>query len=171
MMLLPASTARGEAAIDRRFDNIRGQSEPNAPSTNRTFSDWSPSHPFAAGKSLFLPKRRYSGPVIEDVERRVGDDRREADWRTDPGLAQEPAGRRVDEDQSAVRAGDDQASAGQHRARIFDLALLRLRLLELLHLGDPTDVAILPIDAQQLGIVGHDEDPVAGEPRRRNSRR
>src|SRR4029079_13249339 len=51
----------------------------------------------------------------------------------------------------------------------FDFTLFRLRLQELRQLGDPADVAVLAIDANQLAFIGDDEDPVAGKPRRRDA--
>ena len=69
----------------------------------------------------------------------------------------------------AVVARDDQAVAGEDRAEIVDLTLLRLGMLELGQLVDPPDVAVLAVDAQQLGIVGDGEDPVARDPRGRDA--
>src|SRR4051812_17120696 len=69
--------------------------------------------------------------VVVDVERRVRDDRRDADPCAGIRLALEVAGNRVDVDQRAVVTGNDQAIAGEDRPEIIDLALLRLGLLKL----------------------------------------
>src|SRR5213075_2935410 len=88
------------------------------------------------------------------------------DARADADLALDCAVRRIGADQRAVRSSYDQPSAGKKRSRIMDLAMLGLGSDELRQLGEPADLAVLPMDAQQFGIVGDDEDPVAGNPRR-----
>src|SRR5689334_725921 len=122
------------------------------------------------GRGPILSEGRQPAVVVINVERRVGDDRRHADARIQLSLTLERTGDRIDVDDCTVGADDDQAIASQDRARIIDFAALRFGLPELRELVDPADVAICAGYADQLGVVGHDEDPVAGNPRGRNTR-
>ena len=49
--------------------------------------------------------------VVEDIQRRIGNDRSKRDGHLEVRLALESARRRIDEDQRSVRASDDQPSA------------------------------------------------------------
>src|SRR6185503_6149356 len=111
-----------------------------------------------------LPEGVQPTAVVQYVEGRIGDDRRQAYSRAGAGLALEATVGRIDVDEHAIRAGDDQPSAREHRTGIVDLTLLRLRPLELRQLRQPADVAIGPGDAQELAVVGDDEHPVARDP-------
>src|SRR5262249_19571949 len=116
-----------------------------------------------------LPEGVQAGAVVQDVERLVCDNRRQADSRSDVGLALEGPGGGIDVDKGSVGTGDDQAATCKHRPRIIDFALLRLRLHELRKLVDPADMPVLASDAQKPRLVSYDEDPVAGDPGGRNA--
>src|SRR5439155_10766725 len=100
------------------------------------------SRPSPAREEGLSAERGQPAVVVVDVERGIGDDRRQADRSADVGLALKGTRRRIDVDDHAGRAGDDQAAAGEDRARIFDLAALRLGFLELRELIDPADVPV-----------------------------
>src|SRR3982750_1944051 len=110
-------------------------------------------------------KRAQTAVVVVNVECRIRDDWRQADRSAHRRLALERTGRGIDVDDGSGRAGDDEAPAGEHRTRIFDLTLLALRVNELGQLVDPADVPVEARDAEQFRIVGDDKNPVAGDPR------
>ena len=72
-------------------------------------------------------------------------------------------------DQRSIRSNHDQASAGKQRPGITNQPSLGLGVRELRQLREPPDLPALPVNAKQLGIVGGDENPVAGNPRRVDS--
>ena len=102
--------------------------------------------------------------AVENVQRLVCDDRRQADRSTDRSLALDGAIVRIDVDQGALRADHDQTPAGEHRPAIENRPGLFLLVAETGQLRDPANFAAAARDGDQSCIVGDDKGPVADNP-------
>src|SRR5687768_15899552 len=134
-----------------------------------SFAERSPSPPLRGREEQKLTIRDQPSAVGQQVERVVGDYRLEADPAVQLDLALERAAERIDIDQGAVRSGKDQPLAGQHRADIADRPLAVLLVAVAGQLVDPADLAGAAGDRHQLRLVVDRENPVPGDPRRRDS--
>src|SRR5262245_61458459 len=88
-----------------------------------------------------LFERDQARVVGQDIDRLVGDNRRQVRGIRQLLLADDAAVIGRQRDREAARAGDQQAVADQHRAGPIDAVFLFHRILELRQRGDPLDPA------------------------------
>src|SRR4029453_11962179 len=86
-----------------------------------------------------LAESGQASAIVEDVERRAGDHRLQADAGADIALSLESAIVRIDVDERAARRNQDQAVAGQHRTRIENRPLFAFLIFPARQLVDPAD--------------------------------